>query len=246
MSDRQLRELLRRIASGDTEAIEPYVRAATRAGYSIYDIRATVRDAWVPYYEQISDLTEARALLAGDISILHYDNVIDWPSEGLSFADEPLMSQAEWYLWACECIERGLRWMNGHLAQQIAKVLEAVRSYYAVILASPDNGKARESARLDVIMESWELRRLREIEEQNWWAGPLGSYHMCGAAALVADIPIRVRLFTIVRILEHVIRACAEAHGGNLDDCYGESEWQRQRLADYLLGLSALPPPEGL
>lgn len=229
MSDRRLRELLRRISSGDTEAIEHYIRVAYRAGYSVEDIRDEVKATWVPYFAQIDKETRKRVNWAAVMHDPAARAVVGQGKGADGFPDdwflkqlEPFMTQAEWGLYACDCIEHempvsGLGEAN--LERQIVAAREVVEVMRKVFLG--------EQQRSNKIVEN-KVSTLAKVYQTTPWLSI--RRFMLAAYELQKQFPWIWKILLDLRPREEEIREA-------------EIEWQRQRLVDYLLGLSTLPWP---
>lgn len=247
MSDRYLRQLLRAALAGEIPLTD-YIAAALRVmsledvlgtlmEFDVADVRQAVKMVWIPAYAAQSKENRNRVGLAGALGDTVSKKVAparkkdDFTKHEFFDRNRKLLSNVTWRLFAADCAEHVLSYWETNYPNddRPRHAIETTRRF-VLGLATQDELEAARSA-------AWSAALLAPT-----WSSLRSA---AGSAGLSAETS-RESIWTAIR--------SASWSASRASSCYSarsteesaavqvEITWQRNRLIDYLTGLSALPP----
>lgn len=244
MSDSHLRELLRRVSQGDNDAIVSAVNTASRLGLTVADIRQEITDRWVPFYSSINELTRRRTNLALSAYSPSYA-AHEFPNKFFFGSHHLLMSGSEWQLYAADCAEHVLSIFESEYPddKRLQTAIDIARRF-ALRKATRQELEHAQRETGKVVIFAWERSRLdilRSAEGVLDFAN-LNQIDSAPSDAAAATLNALFSYDAWEGVWGTLEKASSAARIGR-QQYLQERYWQRQRLSDYLVGLSALPPP---
>lgn len=238
MSDRYLRQLLRDVRSGDIPLTDYFVVALrvmsledtleTLQGFDTNNVRHVVKMFWIPVYAAQSKENRNRVALAGVLGDAVSKRVApsrkknDFPEPSFYQRNVGQLTDREWRLFAADCAEHVLHYFESVYPNDNRPrvVIETTRR--AVLgQATVEELVAAASAARSSVNTTWSAARL---------AARLASRSAAGLATGSSWL-------AAYDVSRFAIGSAAVTTGES-----AEHQWQRNRLIDYLTGLSALPP----
>lgn len=223
MSDRRLRELLREAKQGKV-VLTDYVAAALREktieeiiedlnGFAVKDVRLAVKQVWVP----LVATRNPERVIAADTVELNDDYYI---------RHRLLLTPSEWRLLGLDYAKHVIQLFEytKRLRTFIVRLIKVIEAYAIGNISVYEMQSVRDRA--------WRL--LSRVSD-------LGARYALHALLAVGDPYFRNQsdiYHPILPARNAGISARVAVGSSHEED---EAAWQRERLADYLLGLSALP-----